>query len=230
VTTHATRAADEDTPRPLRKDAARNRELLLRAAREVFAERGLDASLDDVAHRAGVGVGTAYRHFPNKQELARAIFGEAIDEVVALAEQAAGQPDAWAAIVAFLEGTASRQTADRGLREVLMGVHDPDDHERITERLSGPVSTLVERAKAGGQLREDVTSTDIGLVLMMLCTVADVTADAQPDLWRRYLPMLLDALRAGACTPLPVPPITEEQLRTAMAAHKQRLARAGRAR
>ena len=69
--------------RPLRKDAVRNRALLVAAAREVFAERGLDASLDDVAHRAGLGVGTAYRHFANKYELARAIFGEAIDEIVA---------------------------------------------------------------------------------------------------------------------------------------------------
>ena len=71
--------AERSDSRPLRKDAARNRALLLDAAREVFAERGLEASLDDIARHAGLGVGTAYRHFSNKYELAQAIFAEAID-------------------------------------------------------------------------------------------------------------------------------------------------------
>src|SRR3954464_12088586 len=89
--------------RPLRKDAARNRALLVQAGREVFAERGLEASLDDVARPAGLGVGTAYRHFANKFELARAIFTEAIEEIVDTARAAAAMDDAWAGIVAFLE-------------------------------------------------------------------------------------------------------------------------------
>src|SRR3954452_7267335 len=142
----------EAASRPLRKDAARNRALLVQAGREVFAERGLEASLDDVAHHAGLGVGTAYRHFANKYELAEAIFAEAIDQVIELAEGAANSPDPWGGIVAFLEGTAEMQTADRGLREVLMGVHDPERMERVHDRLSAPMRRMIERGKQAGQV------------------------------------------------------------------------------
>ena len=211
------------TTRPLRKDAARNRELLIAAAREVFAERGLEASLDDVAHRAGVGVGTAYRHFANKYELARAIFAQALDDIVDLAQRCAAAEDAWEGIVAFLEGTAAAQAADRGLREVLSGVHDQQHVERINDRLEGPLHTLVERAKADGKLRSCVQATDVGVVVLMLCTVADVTGDISPNLWRRYLGMLLLGLREGG--DLDVPAISPEQLRTAMSVHKQRIGR-----
>ncbi len=216
---------DVATSRPLRKDAARNRELLLAAAREVFAERGLDASLDDVAHRAGLGVGTAYRHFANKHELARAIFAQAVDDIVALAEQGAQSEDPWAGIVGFVEGAAAAQTADRGLREVLSGVHDPDELDKINTRLEGPLGEMVARAKADGVLRPCVEPTDIGMVVMMLCTVCDIAGDVAPQLWRRYLALLLDGLRCGP--DLDEPPISVEEMRVAMRTHKQRLARGG---
>jgi AcrR family transcriptional regulator len=218
-----TATADRPAARPLRKDAARNRALLIDAARAVFAERGLEASLDDIAHRAGLGVGTAYRHFANKYELAQAIFAEAIDRVIALADDAADAPDAWDGIVTFLEGTAEMQTADRGLREVLMGVHDPERMEQVHDRLSAPMRRMIERGKQTGQVRPDVEVTDLGIVVLMLCTVADVTGDAAPELWRRYLPMLLDGLRTD--THLPVPPVPEDVLRKAMDTHKQRMAK-----
>jgi AcrR family transcriptional regulator len=214
---------DEPAARPLRKDAVRNRALLVQAAREVFAERGLEASLDEVAHHAGLGVGTAYRHFANKYELAQAIFAEAIAQIVTLADSAAEAADPWDGIVAFLEGAAEMQTADRGLREVLMGVHDAEQMEQINDRLSGPLRVMVERAKKAGAIRPDVEATDLGIVVLMLCVVADVTSEAAPDLWRRYLPMLLDGLRAGS--DLPVPPVPEDVLRKAMSAHRQRLVR-----
>jgi AcrR family transcriptional regulator len=215
----------EPASRPLRKDAARNRALLVQAAREVFAERGLEASLDDIAHHAGLGVGTAYRHFANKYELAKAIFAEAIDDIVSLAELAATMDDPWQGIAGFLEGTAEAQTADRGLREVLMGVHDAEQMERVNDRISVPLNDLVTRAKAVGAVRADLEGTDIGVVLIMLCTVADIASDVAPDLWRRYLPMLMNGLRPGA--DLPVAPITDELFRTAVSTHKQRLIRVG---
>jgi AcrR family transcriptional regulator len=221
--TTPTTSVGEPDPRPLRKDAARNRALLVQAAREVFAERGLEARLDDVAHRAGLGVGTAYRHFANKYELAQTIFAEAVDEIISLAGRAAKNDDPWAGLVAFLEGAAEMQSTDRGLREVLMGMQDPEGWEQINERVSAALSELVERAKAVGAIRPDVEVTDIGITVLMLCTVADVTSDVAPDLWRRYLPMLLDGLRAGS--ELPVPPASEDVLRKAMTTHKQRLAR-----
>jgi AcrR family transcriptional regulator len=225
MSTKTAATVDEPTSRPLRKDAARNRALLLLAAREVFAERGLEASLDDVARHAGLGVGTAYRHFANKYELAEAIFTEAIDDIIALAELAETMDDPWDGIVGFLEGAAEAQTADRGLREVLMGVH-PDKMELVHDRLSGPLRQMVERAKESGALRPDVEATDIGVVVMMLCTIADVTSDVAPGLWRRYLPMLLAGLRDDGGTPAPsVPPVSDEVLRAAMRTHKQRLMR-----
>jgi AcrR family transcriptional regulator len=214
---------NETASRPLRKDAVRNRALLVQAAREVFAERGLEASMDDVAHRAGLGVGTAYRHFANKYELARAIIAEAVERVYELLDQAVAMDDPWAGLVSFVAGTAELQSSDRGLREVLMGVHDAEQMEELSDRLSAPLRTLVERSKAAGAVRADVDVTDIGIVMLMLCTVADVTGDAANDLWRRYLPMLLDGLRAGAAPS--VPPVSEDLLRKAMATHKQRLVR-----
>jgi AcrR family transcriptional regulator len=210
----------------MRKDAARNRAALLAAARQVFAERGLEASLDDVARHAGLGVGTAYRHFANKHELAQAIFAEAIDDIIALADLALTLDDPWDGIVGFLEGAAEAQTADRGLREQLMGAHDADQIDQVHERISGPLRELVERAKKSGALRADVEATDIGIVVMMLCTVADVTGDDAPGLWRRYLPMLLAGLRADSGLPAPaVPPVADDVLRNAMNTHKQRLMR-----
>ncbi len=214
-------AAAEPTARPLRKDAARNRELLLAAARDVFAERGLDASLDDVARAAGVGVGTAYRHFGNKYELAKAIFQQRIEDVVSLAERACATADPWEGIVAFIEGVAAAQADDRGLREVLMGVHDSEQVEQIQARMTGPLTDLVERAKRESALRPDVDVTDIGILVVMLCTVADVAGDKAPDLWRRYLPMLLIGLQSGVV--LPAPPLAESQFREAMSQHKQRM-------
>jgi|SRR4051794_2309526 len=208
----------------MRKDAARNRELLLVAAREVFAERGLDASLDDVARRAGVGVGTAYRHFANKYELAGAIFSEEVAEIAALAETSATADDPWQGLVDFLERTLEAQTVNRGLREVLMGVHDAAQEEEVHGLMSGPIITLVRRAQDAGEVRADADATDLGMVLIMLCVVADVAADADPHLWQRYLPIMLAGLRPGG-PDLPVPALADDVMRKAMSGHKQRLAR-----
>lgn len=215
------------TERPLRKDAARNRALLIQAAREVFAERGLEASLDDVAHHAGLGVGTAYRHFANKHELAKAVLTEVVDQIVQRAEEAAAADDPWAGMVSFLERIAEAQSTDRGLREVLTGVHDPQQFERVDERLRKPFARIVRRARAAGALRPDVQASDLGLVVVMLSSVADVTGDVAPDLWRRYLALLLDALQARS--ELPVPAVSDKVLRDAITSHKQRLARLSRA-
>ncbi len=215
---------DVAASRPLRKDAARNRALLVQAAREVFAERGLEASLDDVARHAGLGVGTAYRHFANKHELAQAILTEAIDRIIALADAAVAAEDPWLGVVSFLEGVAEAQTADRGLREVLMGMHDPVEVERISERMREPLQVIVQRAKAAGAVRADIEPSDLGIVVMMLCTVADVSGDVAPELWRRYLPLLLDGLTGTR--ELPVTALDDDEMREAMMSHKQRLARA----
>lgn len=210
----------EQTGRPQRKDAARNHALLLDAARAVFAERGLDASLDDIAHRAGLGVGTAYRHFANKQEVAAALFAQAIDQFVVDAEQALTIEDPWQALVTFFENAATRQATDRGLHEVLIGVHRIEDIGHIRERLGPLLIELIERAKRAGVLRTDVEVTDTGVVFCMLGVVYDMGATVAPQLWRRYLALILDGLRAGDRPPLPGPALTDPELDEAMAAVK----------
>lgn len=225
MTTHV----EQPTSRPLRKDAARNRQLLILAAREVFARRGFDASLDEIAKQAGVGVGTAYRHFANKYELAEAIMQQAFEQVVDQAEKSARAEDPWRGLVEFLEAVLELQTSDRGLREVLMGAHDPAKADAAHDMLAGPVTTLLERAQASGDVRADAAPSDLGFILMMLCLVADIAGDDAPGLWRRYLPAQLASLRPGGADES-VPPMNEEQFRAAMAVHKAMVVKAAQSR
>ncbi|HEV7204638.1 MAG TPA: helix-turn-helix domain-containing protein [Jatrophihabitans sp.] len=220
---------EQPASRPLRKDAARNREALIAAAREVFARRGFDASLDEIAKQAGVGVGTAYRHFANKYELAEAIMEQAMESVVGQAEAAARAEDPWQGLVEFLEAVLELQTSDRGLREVLMGVHDPAKADAAHDLLDGPVTALLERAQASGDVRPDANTSDLGFLIMMLCLVADISGDETPGLWRRYLPTLLAGLRPGGVDES-VPPMSTDRFRAAMLAHKAMAVKAAQSR
>ena len=215
MTSTVSTTADVDTPaRPLRRDAARNRQLLMEAARTVFAERGLEATLDDVAKEAGVGVGTAYRHFANKFELATAVLEECIDAMVVIAEKALADEDPWRGLVTCLESALELQAFNRGLRDVLMSTSDPQSVLRVKEKLEGPLSLLVGRAQAAGVLRDDLTAGDFKVLAVMVCSVADLTAGTAPDAWRRYLALLLPGLRPGG-EPLPVEALTPEQMEAA---------------
>jgi AcrR family transcriptional regulator len=220
----ATLEDDDSRGRPLRKDAARNRELLIAAAREVFARRGIEASLDDVARRAGVGVGTAYRHFANKYELLTALLTETIDEIATRAEYAATVQDPWEGLVTFLEDTIGAQAKDRGLREVLMGVHDPEKLEQFHDRISVPLNDIVRRAQRARVIRRDVEASDIGVIMGMLCTVADIGGEQHPQLWRRYLALCLEGIKPGTAKPA-VKALDEAEIRRAMSTHKQAMAK-----
>jgi AcrR family transcriptional regulator len=219
-----TTTADDtvSTSRPQRKDAARNHALLLAAARVVFAERGLDASLDDIARQAGLGVGTAYRHFANKQEVAAALFTQAIEQVVTVAQQAVLIEDPWEGLTFFFESVVAHQADDRGLRQVMIGTYVLDELKRIREQLTAPIEQLFQRAKDDGTLRADADPTDTGIIFSMLGAVCDMSAaGAAPQLWRRYLAIMLDGLRAsGAAAPLPVRALTEAEFDVVMAATK----------
>ena len=203
-------AAGTRDERPLRRDAQRNRERILVAARQVFAERGLDATLDDVAAFAGVGVATVYRRYPNKDALVEQLFAERIDELVTLAEASLSTPDAWGAFVGFLERITEVFATDRALAHLVL--RTDRGRERIAdarERLQAPVAALVERAKAGGRLRSDFVTGDLGMVHTMLAAVVQETHASAPDLWRRYLVMIVDGLVADrpapTANPFPAP-------------------------
>src|SRR3954449_737551 len=152
------RARDAElSGRPLRRDAQRNRERILAAARELFAERGIDATLDDVAARAGVGVGTVYRRYPNKDALLDELFEARIAELVALAEASLEDADAWAALVRFLERVEELVAADRALEHLVLHSDRGQEHvTRARQRLAAPVDTLVERANAAERVRGDL--------------------------------------------------------------------------
>jgi AcrR family transcriptional regulator len=204
--------------RPLRADASRNRERILEAARELFAARGLDVTMDEIAHHAGVGVGTVYRRFRHRDEIVAALFEQRMVDYAALAEEAAADPDAWNGLVTFLERSLAMQAADRGLKELLVGHGHADERVvRVRERVMPVIERLVERAHEAGALRADVGALDLPMVSLMIGQVADFSEDVAPGLWRRYLALLLDALRSDG-TALPLAPLAPDQLDAAMAA------------
>src|SRR3954469_1510516 len=205
--------------RPLRADAARNRARLLAAAKEVFAERGLDATMDEVARRAGVGVGTAYRRFRNRDDLIAALFEERLDEFMANLEAALADPDPWRGLSGFLERSMEIQAEDRGFKELLLQSAEGRERMRLFRAHIRPlVAELVRRARDAGELRADVVEDDVLLVSLMTGAVADFAHAVEPQLWRRSLGLLLDGLRARGASPLPVGPLDAEQADRAMAA------------
>jgi AcrR family transcriptional regulator len=206
--------------RPLRKDAERNRQRILAAAGALFGERGLQVTLDAVAERAGVGVGTVYRRFPDKEALIDALFEERIDAVRALADEACGIDDAWEALVFFLERAVALHGDDRALKEIVFSTaHGQERVGRARDRIKPVVSRVVARAQASGQLRADVHVTDVPMIQLMLTAVMEYAGEVAPEVWRRYLAVVLDGLRAGpsAQTPMASPALTDTQLEGAMA-------------
>jgi len=205
--------------RPLRRDAERNRQRILKAAAEVFTERGLDVSLDEVARHAGVGVGTVYRRFCTKEDLVEALFVDRIEEVAELAEEAAKAPDAWSGLVCFMERSAELMAGDVGLRQMLMFATYGGDRTWYARQRNAPlVRTLLERAQAAGQVRSDLKPTDIPFIVFVLTEAAQFARQISPEIWRRYLTLVIDGLRPEreGVTPLPVPALLPEEFETAM--------------
>jgi AcrR family transcriptional regulator len=199
--------------RPLRADAERNRRRLLDAAAELFARKGLGVGLDEIARHAGVGVGTAYRRFSDKEELIEALFEDRLEQVPALAERAADNEDAFAGLVEFMEGAVALQSNDQGLKELFFGSeHAMVRVEAARDRILPAVQDMVARAQAAGQLRHDVGETDVALIQFMLTGLSDITLQADPEVWRRYLAIVLDGLRATTSAELPVPPLSRGAL------------------
>jgi AcrR family transcriptional regulator len=212
-----------------RSHARRNHEVLVEAAREVFAELGAEASREEIARRAGVGIGTLYRHFATRDALIEAVFERRIGDFVAIAERAAAEPDAWLAFVGFLEGTLELQAGDRLLKDVfLRSPPGAGSVESAREELRRLLGEVLERARAGGRLRPGFTLADLSLLVWSFAPLIDASAQVAPNAWRRHLHWLLDGLRSESATPEPEPPLTDEQLNAAM--QVVRTQRAGRRR
>ncbi len=207
--------------RPLRRDAERNRQRILEAAREAFAHDGLSVTLDEIGRRAGVGVGTVYRRFPDKERLIDALFEDRINDLVLLAEECLGYADGWDGLIHFLERATREQACDRGFKEVaLSGSVGFERCSRVRALMLPLVSRLVARAQADGELRGDFAPTDLPVLQLMLGFVSDCTRDVDPEIWRRYLGIITDGLRTRRDAPsaLANDPLTPEQTQRTMQA------------
>ncbi|RYE39260.1 MAG: TetR/AcrR family transcriptional regulator [Hyphomicrobiales bacterium] len=204
----------------LRRDAEGNRLRLLAAAREVFAEHGTDATLHDVARRAGVGVGTAYRRFANKRELIDAVMGQQVDDIEAILRTALADPDPWRGIVQYLERALEIQVRDRALGQIMAGQQrTPAQVDGQRDRLAPLVDALAARAREHGAVRPDLTGTDLVFLQIGLVSIAAAARQHGPgagspaaELYRRYLGIALDGIRPdGPHTTLAVEALTTEE-------------------
>jgi AcrR family transcriptional regulator len=183
--------------KPLRRDAERNRQRILDAARELFAAEGLGITLNDIAHHAGVGVGTVYRRFPEKSQLIEELFEQRLEDLVAIASGALDDPDAWHGLKTFLRRALELQANDRGVKDLITASTDGLDRvATIRARLQPIGLELVRRAREAGQIRSDVAATDLPIIQLMLSTLIDASRSVAPDLWRRYLGIITRGLSA----------------------------------
>jgi AcrR family transcriptional regulator len=209
----------------LRVDAERNRQRIVAAAREVFAEQGLEVPMEDIARRAGVGVGTLYRRYPTRADLIAAAFETKMSAYAEAARDALADPDPWHGFCGYVERICAMQAGDRGFTTVLtMTFPTAKQFEADRDRAYADFTTLIERAKAAGKLRADFAAEDLPMFLMANAGVLTATADAAPETWRRLVGYLIQACAAQAAQPLPDPPAPRKMFRAMLrATNQQRL-------
>ncbi|MER7005446.1 helix-turn-helix domain-containing protein [Dactylosporangium sp. NPDC000555] len=197
----------------LRRDAQRNRAALLDAARAVFAEEGLDAALEGIARRAGLAIGTLYRHFPTRMDLVGAVMAEKKRAWIKAAEAAVVMEPAWDGLTFFLERVCELQAGDLGFNDIAsMRFPYAAGIEAARKRAYDLGRRIVERAQAEGSLRPDIAAEDVAFIVWAHSRVSEATYAVDPQAWRRYLALTLDGLRATAANPLPVPPLRPRQV------------------
>lgn len=180
-------------PPRLRADAERNRARIVAAAEEVFAERGLDAPVAEIARRAGVGAGTLFRRFPTKDDLIVALFEVRVARFHERVEAAMADPDPWRGFASVLEASARDMLSDRGLKQAVAGLDEhPEGLLRCQASFRADMGRLLARAQAAGAVRSDLTIDDVPFIMH---AIAGAVGAAGDDGWERYLGMILDGLR-----------------------------------
>jgi len=187
----------------LRADARRNHAAVIAAAKELFADQGLDAQMPDVAKAAKVGVGTVYRHFPNKDDLIAALVAERFERLAEKAREGVEAEDPWEGLCAFIRFSAQIQADDRGLCEVMGSRPEVMDAAARAAGLPELCERLVKRAQGAGELRRDLVWEDIPMIACGLGRITQATVGPATGRWPRLLEIILDGLRAPGTGKLP---------------------------
>lgn len=212
------KAGDAASKPALRRDAQRNLEKLTAAAVDVFRERGLDAPLEEIAQRAGVSTGTLYNRFGSREALIDAVVpGLVAARLDAVAARAHACADPWQGFAQYVTELSELQATDPALNDVVSRRFP--EAEQLLALCTGQVDhgrQIIERAQRAGTLRPDFTPDDLPLVFWSTQGLVRATAGVAPDAWRRAIGFILDGLRTGAAHPLPVAPLTPDQVHEAM--------------
>lgn len=202
----------------LRADAQRNLVRVLDAAREVFAEQGIDAPVVEIAERAGVGVGTIFRRFPTKDDLLVAVVEQRTRQLIEAADAAVADLDPETALRSFMETAAAMQISDRCFCDASgtelfgrAGVRE------LVDLLVAKIETLLARAQASGHVRADLEALDLPVLLMGVAKAGLLLEATVPGAWKRHLAIVFDGMRPDAARPLPRPPLGAGEFEAARA-------------
>jgi AcrR family transcriptional regulator len=187
-------SAPVSTATATRSDALRNRAKLVASARELFAKHGVDVSVEEITHHAGVGMGTLYRHFSTKDELIDAVLEDALKEIDRLTRAAAAADDAWQGLTMFIEGVLELRVQNRGIRDLIAAGNHGARHAEMRKRIRPVVRGMIARAQEQGTLRSDFKLDDVAFVLQSVGRAIE-TGDGGRNAWRRQLSFLIDGLR-----------------------------------
>jgi len=209
-----------EAARPLRADAERNRRRLIDAAAEAFAERGLDVSVAEIAKRAGVGQGTAFRHFPTKERLVAEIVRDRLTGLAAFGRELLEDSRREDPLLDFMRSLIELQVQDRGLAEGVGSsvLADPAVREAHLELLR-TIELLVARGQEAGNVRTDISAVDVIVLTKGVAAASDPLCVVKPRIWRRYLDLVRDALRPESARPLSGRPPTRAELERGLAEH-----------
>nr|WP_042179595.1 TetR/AcrR family transcriptional regulator [Kibdelosporangium sp. MJ126-NF4]CEL13902.1 Transcriptional regulator, TetR family [Kibdelosporangium sp. MJ126-NF4]CTQ88270.1 Transcriptional regulator, TetR family [Kibdelosporangium sp. MJ126-NF4] len=205
--------------KPLRRDARYNRDKLIVAATAVFAERGLEAPLEEIARQAGVSIGTLYNRFPSRAALFDAVFPDRLAVTLVFGDEALACEDPWDGFVLFVTKLCELQAADRSINDLI--TRRFPEATAVAEACGhglDKAAAVIARAQRAGGLRPDFTFADLVTLTWANARIVAATHDTAPTAWRRHLAFLLDGLRTAAAHPVSEPPLTPEQLDAAMRA------------
>jgi len=191
-------SAEVAVPRPMRADARRNYARLVEAAREVFSARGSEASIEEIAKRADVGVGTLYRHFPRRIDLVEAVYREDVDGLVTLADQVSDELEPWDALVAWLEGFVRYAQTKRTFLTELHEAFEKNPALALTsrEKMRGAAGTVLVGAQQAEAARSDLDAADLMQLVGGMCMARNATLPQN----QRLLTLVLDGIRASPGT------------------------------